>query len=435
MRIIEQIYQHYIKSHTISTDSRNITEGCVFVALKGERFDGNDFAYQVASENVASCVIADRKDLPSHERIFIVDDSLAALQELARLHREKCNIPVIGITGTNGKTTTKELVAAVLSEKKRIIYTQGNFNNHLGVPLTLLRIKPETEMAVVEIGANHPGEIAQLCNIAKPDYGIVTNIGRAHIEGFGSYEGIIKTKNELYEYIKENGTIQKSKAFVNSNNELLVKLTKEMDCVYYGSTDDCNTYENIAVGSKAASSSPYLVVNWDGIEIKTNLVGDYNLENVMAAIAVGSYFNIEKKLIVKALENYLPSNNRSQYIKSSKNEIVMDAYNANPTSMAASIRNFRNISNGNSLLILGDMKELGNESEKEHRIIIDIINELKFEDVILVGDEFKKVNTKFQSFSNIDDLIKHIDMNSISGKNILVKGSHSIHLERLINIL
>lgn len=435
MRIIEQIYQHYIKSHTISTDSRNITEGCVFVALKGERFDGNDFAYQVASENVASCVIADRKDLPSHERIFIVDDSLAALQELARLHREKCNIPVIGITGTNGKTTTKELVAAVLSEKKRIIYTQGNFNNHLGVPLTLLRIKPETEMAIVEMGANHPGEIAQLCNIAKPDYGIVTNIGRAHIEGFGSYEGIIKTKNELYEYIKENGTIQKSKAFVNSNNELLVKLTKEMDCVYYGSTDDCNTYENIAVGSKAASSSPYLVVNWDGIEIKTNLVGDYNLENVMAAIAVGSYFNIEKELIVKALENYLPSNNRSQYIKSSKNEIVMDAYNANPTSMAASIRNFRNISNGNSLLILGDMKELGNESEKEHRIIIDIINELKFEDVILVGDEFKKVNTKFQSFSNIDDLIKHIDMNSISGKNILVKGSHSIHLERLINIL
>lgn len=435
MRIIEQIYQHYIKSHTISTDSRNITEGCVFVALKGERFDGNDFAYQVASENVASCVIADRKDLPSHERIFIVDDSLAALQELARLHREKCNIPVIGITGTNGKTTTKELVAAVLSEKKRIIYTQGNFNNHLGVPLTLLRIKPETEMAVVEMGANHPGEIAQLCNIAKPDYGIVTNIGRAHIEGFGSYEGIIKTKNELYEYIKENGTIQKSKAFVNSNNELLVKLTKEMDCVYYGSTDDCNTYENIAVGSKVASSSPYLVVNWDGIEIKTNLVGDYNLENVMAAIAVGSYFNIEKELIVKALENYLPSNNRSQYIKSSKNEIVMDAYNANPTSMAASIRNFRNISNGNSLLILGDMKELGNESEKEHRIIIDIINELKFEDVILVGDEFKKVNTKFQSFSNIDDLIKHIDMNSISGKNILVKGSHSIHLERLINIL
>lgn len=435
MRIIEQIYQHYIKSHTISTDSRNITEGCVFVALKGERFDGNDFAYQVASENVASCVIADRKDLPSHERIFIVDDSLAALQELARLHREKCNIPVIGITGTNGKTTTKELVAAVLSEKKRIIYTQGNFNNHLGVPLTLLRIKPETEMAVVEMGANHPGEIAQLCNIAKPDYGIVTNIGRAHIEGFGSYEGIIKTKNELYEYIKENGTIQKSKAFVNNNNELLVKLTKEMDCVYYGSTDDCNTYENIAVGSKAASSSPYLVVNWDGIEIKTNLVGDYNLENVMAAIAVGSYFNIEKELIVKALENYLPSNNRSQYIKSSKNEIVMDAYNANPTSMAASIRNFRNISNRNSLLILGDMKELGNESEKEHRIIIDIINELKFEDVILVGDEFKKVNTKFQSFSNIDDLIKHIDMNSISGKNILVKGSHSIHLERLINIL
>jgi UDP-N-acetylmuramoyl-tripeptide--D-alanyl-D-alanine ligase len=427
MKTIEKIYQYYSQKYLVSTDSRMIEEGCVFVALKGERFDGNDFAYKVAEENIASCVIADRKDLPHHERLFIVDDSLTTLQELARLHREKCNIPIIGITGTNGKTTTKELTAAVLSKKYNIIYTQGNFNNHLGLPLTVLRIKPDTEMAVVEMGANHPNEIAQLCTIANPDFGIITNIGKAHLEGFGSFEGVVKTKNELYDFIRnKNG-----KVFVNRDNELLMELSNGIDSHTYGKDNKADIEANIV------SSNPYLIINWEGNEIKTNLVGDYNFENVMAAISVGCYFNIEKSLIIEALENYTPTNNRSQYIKSEKNEIVMDAYNANPVSMHHAIKNFRNISSENTLLILGDMRELGKDSEKEHQTIINLIKELKFENVMLVGEEFKKAagDTDFATFTNVKELLAFINVNDISGKKILIKGSNSINLKSIVNVL
>lgn len=426
MKTTEKIYQYYSQKYLVSTDSRKIEEGCVFVALKGERFDGNDFAYQVAQENIASCVIADRKDLPQHERLFIVDDSLTALQELARLHREKCNIPIIGITGTNGKTTTKELTAAVLSKKYNLIYTQGNFNNHLGLPLTVLRIKPETEMAVVEMGANHPNEIAQLCAIADPDFGIITNIGKAHLEGFGSFEGVVKTKNELYDFIRnKNGKI-----FVNYDNELLMDLSKDIDSRTYGKDS------NADIKASIVSSNPYLIINWEGDEIKTNLVGDYNFENVMAAISVGCHFNIEKSLIIEALENYSPTNNRSQFIKSEKNEIVMDAYNANPVSMNHAIKNFRNISSENTLLILGDMRELGKDSEKEHQAIISLIKELEFKNVILVGEEFKKTaGTDFTTFSNVEELLAYINDNDISGKKILIKGSNGIHLKKIVNVL
>ncbi len=428
METLERIYQHYSKKNVISTDSRKIDNDCVFVALKGERFDGNDFAYQVANEGKAACVIADRKDLPTHERLFIVDDSLTTLQQLARLHRERCNIPIIGITGTNGKTTTKELVSTVLSKKYNIIYTQGNFNNHLGVPLTLLRIKPETELAVVEMGANHPGEIAQLCEIAQPDFGIITNIGKAHIEGFGSFEGVIKTKNELYQYLKTKDESLKSKVFVNGNNDLLMNLSDGMDRIVYGTNGKWQ---------KTNGRSPFLEINWNNNIIKTNLVGDYNYENVMAAIAVGTHFGVEENLIIEALENYVPSNNRSQFIKSEKNEIVMDAYNANPSSMQHSITNFKNIADDNTLLILGDMKELGCESENEHRNIISLIKELDFRNVILVGDEFKKVSngTDYMNFDNVEELIEHINQNGIVGKKILIKGSNSTHLEKLANIL
>lgn len=426
MKTIEKIYQYYSQKYLVSTDSRMIEEGCVFVALKGERFDGNDFAYKVAEENIASCVIADRKDLPHHERLFIVDDSLTTLQELARLHREKCNIPIIGITGTNGKTTTKELTAAVLSKKYNLIYTQGNFNNHLGLPLTVLRIKPDTEMAVVEMGANHPNEIAQLCTIANPDFGIITNIGKAHLEGFGSFEGVVKTKNELYDFIRnKNGRL-----FVNHDNELLMQLSNGIDSHTYGKDNNADIKANIV------SSNPYLIINWEGNEIKTNLVGDYNFENVMAAISVGCYFNIEKSLIIEALENYTPTNNRSQFIKSEKNEIVMDAYNANPVSMHHAIKNFRNISSENTLLILGDMRELGKDSEKEHQAIINLIKELKFENVMLVGEEFKKAaGTYFSTFTNVEELLAFINDNDISGKKILIKGSNSINLKSIVNVL
>ena len=428
MDTLEKIYKHYSKQYIVSTDSRKIEKGCVFVALRGERFDGNDFAYQVANDGVASCVIADRKDLPNHERIFIVEDSLSTLQQLAKLHRERCNIPIVGITGTNGKTTTKELVSTVLSKKYNIIYTQGNFNNHLGVPLTLLRIKPDTEVAIVEMGATHPGEIAQLCKLAQPDFGIITNIGKAHIEGFGSYEGVIKTKNELYQYLKTKGERQKTKVFVNGNNELLMNLSEGMERIVYKTTDN---------RQQTTNNSPYLTVNWNNKTIKTHLVGDYNYENVMAATAVGTYFNVEENDIINALENYIPSNNRSQFIKSEKNEIVMDAYNANPSSMYHSISNFKKIASENSLLILGDMKELGNESENEHRDIINLLKELGFEKVILVGEEFKKVsgNTNYKNFNNVDELISYIRHNDIAGKKILIKGSNSTRLEKLANVL
>ena len=429
MDTLEKIYQHYSKRYLISTDSRKIDSDCVFVALKGERFDGNDFAYQVAFEGKAACVIADRKDLPAHERLFIVDDSLTALQQLAKLHRKRCNIPIIGITGTNGKTTTKELTAAVLSQKYNIIFTQGNFNNHLGVPLTLLRIKPETELAVVEMGANHPGEISQLCEIAQPDYGIITNIGKAHIEGFGSFDGVIKTKNELYQYLRTKKESLKPKVFVNGNNELLMKLSDGMERIVYKTTDNRQRTTDL--------SSPFLEIDWNHNIIKTKLVGDYNYENVMAAIAVGTYFGVEENLIIEALENYVPSNNRSQFIRSKKNEIVMDAYNANPSSMHHSITNFKNIADDNTLLILGDMKELGCESENEHRNIINLLKQLEFNDVILVGSEFRKVSngTGYLNFDNVEELITYINDNDIAGKRILIKGSNSTHLEKLSNIL
>mgnify|MGYP003291121634 CR=1 FL=1 len=425
MNTLETIYQLYSKKYIVTTDSRKVEPGCVFVALKGEHFDGNDFAYQVANDNIAACVIADRKDLPKHEHLFIVDDSLTALQQLAKLHREKCGTPIIGITGTNGKTTTKELVSAVLSQKYNIIYTQGNFNNHLGVPLTLLQIKPDTEIAVVEMGANHPKEIELLCSLAQPNFGIITNIGKAHIEGFGSFDGVVKTKNELYDYLRNtNGMV-----FLNNDNQLLKDLAHDLKTVNYGkdNTADCN--------AKMLSSNPYLSINWDGNIINTNLVGDYNFENVMAAITAGLHFNIEPNLIIKALEDYSPTNNRSQFIKSDKNEIVMDAYNANPVSMSNAIKNFRNISDDKHLLILGDMKELGNESLNEHQEIINLINSLAFSNVILVGTEFNKVNHNFVSFLNVDELISHINQNEISGRKILVKGSNSIHLGKIINLL
>lgn len=433
--MIEQIYKLYSQKYIVTTDSRKVEQGCVFVALKGEHFDGNDFAYKVAEDNFAACVIADRKDLPYHERLFIVDDCITTLQELAKLHRKKNNIPVIGITGTNGKTTTKELISTVLSQKYNIIYTQGNFNNHLGVPLTLLQIKPNTEIAVVEMGANHPKEIEQLCEIAQPDFGIITNIGKAHLEGFGNFEGVVKTKNELYQYIKLKSKKQEAKIFVNSDNDLLVELSKEIPSLYYGSKIKTTNLSLLVQGSKLKNQSPYLNIEWNNNEIKTNLVGDYNFENVMAAIAIGNYFNVESNLIIKALENYRPTNNRSQFIETDKNKIVMDAYNANPVSMSNAINNFKNICDNNHLLILGDMRELGKESLSEHLEILNLIKKLNFNNVILVGSEFSKVNKDFTSFSNVDELIKHINENEISGMKILIKGSNSIHLEKIINLL
>ena len=417
------IYESYKKSFTISTDSRHIEPASVFFALKGERFDGNDFALEVAEAGIASLVVADRTSLPDHPRIVKVKDSLKMLQALALYHRlQMPKLTVLSITGTNGKTTTKELVSAVLSRKYNTIFTQGNFNNHIGVPLTLLRITPDTEFAIVEMGANHPGEIRTLAGLACPDYGIITNIGKAHLEGFGSFEGVIKTKNELYKNLKaSNGT-----AFVNGDNELLMDLSKELCRHTYGTGDaDCMV--------RPESCDPYLAVSWKGQTIQTHLVGAYNFENVAAAIAVGTHFGVDERDIKSALEEYQPTNSRSQVIEG-RNRIIMDAYNANPTSMNASVRNFRQISGDNALPILGDMRELGDASEQEHRTILDLLKSLGFHEAFLVGPCFSRFNDnpEYLTFATVDDLVAYLAQHPVAGRTILVKGSRGIQLEKAL---
>lgn len=427
MNDIEKIYGIYSKAYTVTTDSRTVTPGSVFVALKGEHFDGNDFALKVAQDGIAGCVIADRKDLPHHDRLFVVEDSLKALQQLAALHRKTLGTPIIGITGSNGKTTTKELMSAVLAKKFNLIYTQGNLNNQLGMPMTLLRIKPDTELAVVEMGASHPGDIQELTDIALPNYGIITNIGRAHLRDFGGYEGVIRAKNEMYQHIAaHNGLL-----FVNSDNELLMGLAGNINKVTYGTNSQAD------VQGRLISANPYLSLEWNGHKIDTQLVGDYNFENALAAICVGLYFKVDENDIVEALQGYCPTNNRSQVVQTAKNRVVMDAYNANPTSMEHSVRNFRNICKDNNLLILGDMRELGDESQKEHAAIVKLLQELKFKNVYLVGEEFAQASkgSAFVSFANVDELISHLAQNPVEGKDILVKGSNSVHLNKTIDSL
>ena len=427
MNPIETIYQHFIKAYKVSTDSRKIEKDAVFFALKGENFDANDFALQVANDGVASLVVADRKDLPKHERILIDDNALKTLQDLARYHRQHCNAIVLSITGTNGKTTTKELVSAVLAKKYNLIHTQGNLNNHIGVPLTLLSIKPETEIAVVEMGASHPGEIDFLCKIANPDYGLITNIGKAHLEGFGSLEGVIKTKTELYRHIKAHGKA----VFVNQGNPMLWEQSEGQTRISYGR--HCAADTPVA----PAACNPYLSVGWEKHLIQTHLVGSYNFENVAAAIGVGHYFKVEDDKIVEALEAYTPTNSRSQVIDTAHNHIIMDAYNANPTSMRAAIINFANICGEQHLLILGDMRELGSASEEEHRNILGLMKELGFRAAFLVGQNFCAYNDNpdWLTFNKVENLCQHLESRQINGKTILIKGSHSVQLEKVLPLL
>ena len=425
--MIETIYQHYLKAHKVSTDSRKIEQDAVFFALKGENFDANDFALQVAEEGKATLVVADRKDLPKHERILIVDDTLKTLQDLAAYHRQQSKATVLSITGTNGKTTTKELVSAVLAKKYRIIHTMGNLNNHIGVPLTLLTIQPDTEIAVVEMGASHPGEIDFLCKIADPDYGLITNIGKAHLEGFGSFEGVINTKTELYRHIKSHGKA----VFVNQGNPLLWEQSEGQNRISYGR--HCAADAPVAPGA----CNPYLSVVWKKHLIQTHLVGSYNFENVAAAIGVGQYFEVDDDKIIDALEAYTPTNSRSQVIESGKNRIIMDAYNANPTSMRAALINFHTICGDQHLLILGDMRELGTASEEEHRNILGLMKELGFKEALLVGQNFCTYNENldWKTFEKVEDLCKYIDIHKVEGKTVLVKGSRGIKLEKVLLLL
>ena len=417
---IEQLYSIFRKKGVLTTDSRTISDGCIFAALKGEHFDGNDFALKVAEQGIAAAVIADRDDIPNHPRIFKVENTLTALQQLANLHRKTLKTPIIGITGTNGKTTTKELISAVLKKKFDIINTEGNFNNHLGVPLTLLRIQIETQLAVVEMGANHPGEIKELCEIVEPDYGIITNIGKAHLEGFGDFQGVVNTKKALYDYLRgNNGT-----AIVNGANPLLMSLSEGIKRVCYNQE------------KSSAASNPYLTVTLNSLQIKTQLVGEYNFENVMTAVAVGRLFKVNDADIKDAIEGYKPTNNRSQIIKTLHNELIMDAYNANPTSMDAAVRNFAKIRKEHPMLIIGDMRELGDESQSEHRKIISLVEECGFKEVFLVGEEMTSAaEGRFTTFENTDELCDFLKMHRVTDKHILIKGSRGIRLEKVLEYL
>lgn len=431
MGTLEKIYRHFIEANqTISTDSRKIEKGCLFFSLKGENFNGNRYAVE-AIKSGASFSIIDEEEFVLPGRTILVDDVLSTLQSLALLHRKKLGIPILAITGTNGKTTTKELVAAVLSEKFRLVFTRGNLNNHIGVPLTLLKMNKDTEFGVVEMGANHPGEITRLCEIADPDFGIVTNVGKAHLEGFGSFEGVVKTKGELYRFIEKKGGV----IFYNRNNVYLKEMGKNIpNRISYGTNDAGFNGELL--------QSPFFVnlkVNFSGevLNINTRLIGGFNFENVLAAACIGNYFGVGPRKIQHALKSYEPDNNRSQLIVRNKLRIIMDAYNANPTSMKASVESFAANNQGPAYLILGDMLELGKYSYDEHLSILNTISKKRFQNVFLVGNEFRKANNEFNFrwFEKVDDLCRFFQQNPIKNGNILIKGSRGIKLEKVLEYI
>ena len=413
---LEELYQLYIKYRNITTDSRIVKNNALFFALKGDSFDGNVYAER-ALKNGCSYAIIDNPEYKKDENYIVVNNVLGTLQKLGNLHRKKLDIPILAITGTNGKTTTKELVSSVLSKKFKLTYTQGNLNNHIGVPLTLLSMDETTEFGVVEMGANHMFEIKKLCEIAEPDYGIITNIGKAHLEGFGSFENIIKTKKELYDYVSSKS----GKVFYNSDDNILSGLVEqlELDSISYGN--------GTRVNGKLNSSDQFLSVKVGigdlSLDIYTKLVGSYNLENVLAAVCVGNYFNIPAKDIKEAIENYIPKNNRSQFIKTDKNNLYLDAYNANPTSVELSLKNFVSLNKPNSSIILGDMLELGENAISEHKAILQLIRNYAFDRVILVGNVYNSMDIQ-------DEILQFENVNELKDDGTFLAAIHRIFLAR-----
>jgi UDP-N-acetylmuramoyl-tripeptide--D-alanyl-D-alanine ligase len=429
---IEQIHS-IINGADICTDTRQIKDGDVFFALKGENFDANDFAQQ-ALEKGAKVAVVERASSQSPKYI-VVDDVLKTLQQVATYHRNLFNIPVIGITGSNGKTTTKELINSVLSQKFVTLCTKGNFNNHIGVPLTLLRLNQNHEVAIIEMGANHLGDIDFLSSLTFPTHGLITNIGKAHIEGFGSFENIIKGKTELYRNLKKSG----GTIYINGNNQYLPEHVDLKSCITYGKDDDFQFY------GKITELRPFLTLKYNTQldntynepefrTIKTNLLGAYNFENVMSAIAIGHDFGVGADKIKTGIENYSPTNSRSELKTTARNIIIMDAYNANPTSMMAALENIVSLeSDKPKALILGDMLELGETSLDEHQKVIDFIEKENFSWVLLIGTYFAKTNHKkeFKSFVNMSDAENWIKNNTPSGYTFLMKGSRGIKVEQL----
>ena len=414
----------------VSTDTRNLPAGCVFFALHGERFDGNKFAKQ-ALESGASLAVIDNPEYALPEGTLLVPNTLLALQDLARAWRRELGLPIIGITGTNGKTTTKELLATVLSTKYNLHYTQGNLNNQIGVPLTLLQITRAHELAIVEMGASHPGDIKELVDIAEPNYGLITNVGRAHLEGFGSFEGVQRTKQELYDYlVAHQGTI-----FRNTDNPYLASmhdsaLASSPHRLIASSPISNSPQSGRPIAADAASNNRLVAYATGTMPSGTHLVGEYNAENVSAAMSVGEHFGVSRELALDAIRQYVPTNNRSQAMQTANNQLIVDAYNANPTSMQAAINAFKG-----DTYILGAMRELGEYSHLEHQNIVNMLAERKADTVFLVGEEYLRTTSPYPVFENVELLHNYLEEQPLKGKNILLKGSRSTKMEKLLDVL
>ena len=413
---IENIYTLYSKHFLVDTDTRNIRKNTLFFALKGNNFNGNEFAEKALNLGALYSIV-DEREYQTNTNIILVDDVLETLQQLANFHIKQLNIPIIGLTGSNGKTTTKELINAVLTKKYNTTATKGNLNNHIGVPLTLLSMTPKTEIGIVEMGANHLKEIAFLCSIATPDFGYITNFGKAHLEGFGSLEGVIQGKSELYNYLQKNNKI----AFVNPNDFIQVEKTKKIETVSFNTND-----------VKFIEANPFVRLSFYNTQIQSNLIGKYNYTNIVAAITIGHYFKVSLDNIKKAIEAYIPTNNRSQIIETEVNKIILDAYNANPTSMKAALENFVALEGTNKTVILGDMFELGKDSFKEHQAIADLSTKLNFENTFLVGENFHQTKTKKHQFKTFNELENYMMNHPIKNHSILIKGSRGMRLERIL---
>ena len=424
---IKELYSHYLKNPSISTDSRSIKKGDIFFALKGDNFDGNNFVFQ-AIEQGASLVVCDNKQIEKGDKILLCENSLTMLQNLATYHRKQLKTTIIGISGTNGKTTTKELIQVVLSKKFKTLATKGNLNNHIGVPLTLLSIPCDTEIAIVEMGANHVGEIGFLCDIAMPDLAILTNIGTAHIEGFGSRENIIKTKKELFDFVKNN-SCEKSHIFVNADDNALKDETFSKKITY-----SLNTKADIS--AKACCENGYAQIIYKDNLIASNLVGVYNAYNILAALTIGLHFGVELEQIKKAIEQYTPSNNRSQILKTNNNTLILDCYNANPSSCTSSIESFANMEANHKMVFMGAMKELGEVSIQEHKRVFDLLQSKGFERIVLIGEEYRSVlEGKVEWYANSEEFKENLIKNKIEEATILIKGSRSTKMEVLKDVL
>ncbi|WP_370477818.1 UDP-N-acetylmuramoyl-tripeptide--D-alanyl-D-alanine ligase [Tamlana flava] len=424
---IKALHSLFLKCNAVCTDTRKLQKNDMFFALKGENFNGNEYA-EKAIEIGAKYAIVDEAAYNTSSQTILVGDVLKTLQELALFHREYLKVSIIALTGSNGKTTTKELINVVLSQKYQTTATIGNLNNHIGVPLTLLSMTNKTEIGIVEMGANHLKEIAFLCNIAKPNYGYITNFGKAHLEGFGGVEGVIKGKSEMYDHlIAHNKTI-----FINTSDAIQIEKTKNATTFSFG-----NRNESLDVNIEFKAAQPFVTCHYNGLEIKSQLIGDYNFNNISAAIAIGNYFKVEDGLIKTAIESYTPSNNRSQIIQKGSTKIILDAYNANPTSMNAALLNFEQ-QPGKKIAVLGDMFELGNEAKQEHQNIADLATSMEIDKIIFVGENFYKatISSKtVQQYKSFSEFESNFDLQNIKSTTLLIKGSRGMALERILELL